>query len=115
MVSLSSTLCGVVRGRVGDEQTRIILEPSRKASGWFEKRGLVGEAMTHAIAARDFDRAARLVETNSESMITRGETSTLLGWLDLLPGDLVQSRPHLALARAWADISHNRIPEAKEY
>ncbi len=105
----------VLRGRLEHEQPDIIPELHRRASEWFEQRGLVREAMTHALASLDFERAARLVETHSEAMITRGETSTLLNWLDLLPVELVQSRPRLALAKAWADISHDRLPEAREY
>src|ERR1041384_1965558 len=105
----------VLRGRLEHEQPDIIPELHRRASGWFEQRGMVSEAMTHALASRDFERAARLVETHSEAMITRGETSTLLNWLDLLPVELVQTRPHLLLSKAWADISHDRMPEAKEY
>ena len=65
--------------------------------------------MGHALAARDFERAARLVEQTRVAMITRDELNTLLGWLEALPDELVRSRPPLCLAYAWVLVLTGQV------
>ncbi len=77
----------------------------RRASEWYERNELTGEAVSHALAAEDFGRAARLVEQAAEAVVKRGEWATLLGWFEALPDDLVRSRPRLCLYHAWALLS----------
>lgn len=75
----------------------------QRASEWYEKNGRVHEAVKHALAADDFNRVAFLVEqTDPANMILRGEVTTILGWLDALPNELIRSRPRLSLSYAWA-------------
>ena len=74
----------------------------RQASEWYEQNGLIAEAVGHALAASDFERATRLIERAAWSMLARCEMATLLGWLDALPDDLVRSRSQLGILRAWA-------------
>ena len=45
----------------------------------------------------------------------RGELATLRGWLDALPGDLVNSRPRLSLAYAWASAYSGRYDAIERY
>lgn len=72
-----------------------------RAADWFEKNDFAVEAVNHALSARDFDLAARLVEQNTYPLVTRGELTTLIGWIDALPGSL-NVRPQFLLAKAWA-------------
>jgi LuxR family maltose regulon positive regulatory protein len=72
----------------------------RRASEWYEHNGLVAEAVGHALAAADFERAARLVDQNAESMLRGGRLTTLLGWMDALPERTVRLRPRLYLFHA---------------
>jgi len=72
-----------------------------RASEWYEKNGLIAEAVGHALAAGDIQRVARLVEGNALATIYHGELTTLLGWLDALPQEVVHSRPWLCVAHAW--------------
>ena len=37
----------------------------------------------------------------AEGCWKRGELTTLLGWLEALPADVVRDRPRVALAHAW--------------
>jgi LuxR family maltose regulon positive regulatory protein len=73
-----------------------------RASEWFEQNGHLAEAVDHAFAARDFDRAANLVEQNVRDLFARSELQTIMNWVDALPGDLVQARPWLCVFYAWA-------------
>jgi len=73
-----------------------------RASEWFERNGLAAEAVNHALAARDYERAARLVERNTVDLFPRGELHTLLNWVKVLPEELARSRPWLCIYQAWA-------------
>lgn len=85
--------------RLGEPGLRTL---HRRASDWYERNGLIAEALDHALAARDFERAARLIEQVAWAMLTRGEMTTLLIWLDALPDELVRKRPWLCVFNAWA-------------
>jgi LuxR family maltose regulon positive regulatory protein len=78
-----------------------IRELHLRACEWHERNGLTAEAVSHALAAGDFERTAQLIERNSLAMVTRGELSTLLRWIDALPEELAQNRPWLCIHQAW--------------
>ena len=73
----------------------------RLASAWCARNNLLPEAIDHSLAATDFEIAAPLVEQMALDTLIRGEGATLQKWLGSLPDDLVESRPKLAIARAW--------------
>ncbi|UCC76197.1 MAG: hypothetical protein JSW37_11875, partial [Anaerolineales bacterium] len=73
-----------------------------QASEWYEENQLIPEAVSHALAAGDVKRVARLVEGNALAMVDHGELTTLLGWLAALPEEVLRSRPWLCIAHAWA-------------
>ncbi|MGD9002616.1 MAG: AAA family ATPase, partial [Anaerolineae bacterium] len=87
----------------------------RRASEWNEANSLTGAAVTHALAAEDFGRVAHLLEQAAWPMLTRGEMTTLLGWLDALPEDAVRARPRLGILRAWALALTGQLDEADSY
>jgi len=75
----------------------------RRASKWFEKNGLMVDAVSHALAAGDTERVANLVEGNAAlAMMDYGELNTLVSWLDTLPQEVACSRPWLCVFNAWA-------------
>jgi len=73
----------------------------RLASEWYESASFVEEAVTHAFAGQDLERAASLVEQNAMRMIIDGKHPTVSRWLELLPADLVWARPWLCVYHAW--------------
>jgi len=74
----------------------------RKASEWHEHNGLMAEAIDHALSAQDLERAADLVEQIAETTLMRSQVTTFLNWIDLLPDEMVRTRPTLCLFHAWA-------------
>jgi LuxR family maltose regulon positive regulatory protein len=74
----------------------------RRAMTWFEENGYPGEAMNHALAAKDFEHAAHLLDQHAYSLMTRGELNTLLRWTESLPELVIQSYPALLIKKAWA-------------
>lgn len=73
-----------------------------RAAGWFESHGMSAAAVSHALAAGDFDQAAQLIERVAVLMLTRGELVTLLAWIEALPVELARQRPGLCILQAWA-------------
>ena len=74
----------------------------RRASIWYEQNGLMAEAIGHALAARDLERAADLVEAAAKATLMRSEFATYRAWVDALPEEIVRRRPTLSLYYAWA-------------
>ena len=52
----------VLQARLLDEQPGQVPDLHRRASEWYEQNGELSEAVRHALAAGDFERAAGLVE-----------------------------------------------------
>jgi LuxR family maltose regulon positive regulatory protein len=74
----------------------------RRASEWYEQNGDMAEAIDHALAAGDFERAVHLVEQVAEATLMRSETVTFMNWVDKLPEELVRARPDLGVLHGWA-------------
>ncbi|UCC88540.1 MAG: hypothetical protein JSV81_04315, partial [Anaerolineales bacterium] len=73
-----------------------------RASTWYERNGLIPEAVTHALAAKDFKKAARLVEQIARQMLERSQLAQLMKWVDALPKEHVGALPWLCVYHAWA-------------
>ena len=67
----------------------------KRASEWYEQNNLMAEAIRHALAGTDFERAAGLIERSLPFMRQSRQESTLLGWLKALPDELFQHHPVL--------------------
>jgi LuxR family maltose regulon positive regulatory protein len=78
-----------------------INELHRKASAWYGTRGMIEEALNHALAAEDTNSAVRLIETTRHELLNIEDSSTLERWLNKLSDEVVRERPALLLARAW--------------
>ena len=74
---------------------------------------MVSEAVDHALAAGDEERAVKLVENDGIDLVANSQMATLIGLVGKLPPAVVQSDPRLQLALAWANIVLHRIPAAE--
>jgi LuxR family maltose regulon positive regulatory protein len=81
----------------------------RRASLWHQAAGSLEEAMVHAMAAQDFQRAASMIEENIVTMLSRSEAPVLLGWIEKLPEHIVQGRPWIDVYRANALALSGRL------
>lgn len=80
-----------------------IPELHRRASRWYEHDGFISEAIQHAVAAGDRDRAIHLIEQNGGSVLMRGEAVKLLQWIEAVESG-AYGRPWLVILKAWALI-----------
>jgi LuxR family maltose regulon positive regulatory protein len=98
----------------------------RRASQWYEQNGSPAEAIHHALAGGEFERAADLVE-QAAPVIRRGrQEASLLGWLRRLPEAVIRQRPALcnvyagallqngepAGVEAWLQAAENGLEQA---
>jgi LuxR family maltose regulon positive regulatory protein len=94
----------------------------RRASEWYEHNGSAADAIRHALAAEDFERAADLVELAVPAMRRSRQEATLLGWIRALPDELIHFRPVLSVHYAGALLlsgelegAHARLRDAERW
>ena len=87
-----------LRSHLGDDQRRGLHE---RAADYFDRQGLLAEAIEHALAAGSLDVAVRLVERGGRAAFEAGELATLLRWLEAIPPERSASSPELVWLRAW--------------
>jgi LuxR family maltose regulon positive regulatory protein len=90
-----------------------IRELHRRASRWHQGEGFLEEAMIHAMAAQDFERAASMIEENIARMLSRSEAPVLLGWIQKLPERIVRGRPWIDVYRASTLALSGRLEETE--
>lgn len=97
------------------EQPEHLLELRWRAGHWFEQAGLAVEAIGHYLASGDYESAAHLIEKVAWSMITRGELTTLDGWLKQLPPEIFDTCPALCLYYAWKLYLKHQFEQYEQY
>ena len=86
----------VLRARLLDEQPGQVPDLHRRASVWYERSGEQALAIGHALAARDFERAAGLIELAIPVLARSRQEATVRGWLELIPDEVARVRPVLS-------------------
>jgi LuxR family maltose regulon positive regulatory protein len=95
----------VLRARLLDEDPDRVRELHRRASVWFDAEGEPSEAVEHALAGRQFELAAQLIERAAPAMRQARLETTLRAWLEAVPEELLPDRPVLALALVGARMA----------
>jgi LuxR family transcriptional regulator, maltose regulon positive regulatory protein len=80
-----------------DEHPDRVAALHRRASQWYEQDGEPAQAIRHALAAGDVERAAGLVELAIPELRRSRQEATIRGWLDAIPDEVVRVRPVLAV------------------
>jgi LuxR family maltose regulon positive regulatory protein len=99
----------VLRARLNDEQPDRVPDLHGRATEWYERNGERSEAIRHALAARDLERAADLVELAIPAMRQSRQESTIRRWLEALPDSLIQVRPVLSVHYAGALLQFGQL------
>ena len=81
----------------------------RRASEWYEQNGSPVDAIRHALAGADFERAAGLIEQASPTMHKIRQESIVLGWMKALPENLFRARPVLSILYVGAIMSNGGV------
>ena len=99
----------VLHARLIDEQADGVSELHRRASAWFEQNDLPAEAIQHALLAKDFERAAALLERVWLAMDLSYQSAAWLRWAQQLPDDVIRAHPVLCLGYAWALLNGGEL------
>ncbi|MEI7742664.1 MAG: LuxR C-terminal-related transcriptional regulator [Chloroflexota bacterium] len=105
----------VLRARLADEQAGRLPELHRRASAWYEANQDRYEAIHHAMAGGDLERAADLVELAIPATVQARGEATLRRWLEALPDDLLRIRPVLSNAYAGSILVRGEVTGAGEW
>jgi LuxR family maltose regulon positive regulatory protein len=87
-------------------------ELHRRAALWYASQEFWTEAVQHAIAAGDSDRAISWIKNCAMALIKRGDLFTLLEWQRQFPDELMRSQSEVQLAIAWGLALALRFDEA---
>ena len=85
-----------------------------RAARWFAGKGLIEEGLKHAKAAGDSEMAACIIEDARLEALNTDKWPRLAKWLDGLPPDIENNRPHLLMCRAYVLMQSLRIAEITE-
>ena len=107
-------LADVMRQQLKASEPGLVPELHRRASRWHEQNGDTDESIQHALAARDWTRAASLMDEVSYEAWLNGEIVKLQGWVKALPESVSSMYPRLAIYYAWAAVVTGRYDESEK-
>jgi LuxR family maltose regulon positive regulatory protein len=106
---------GLLQERLTRTQPDRMTDLHRRASDWFARNDLPGEAVRHALAVQDWPRAADIIEKFSGEWPMRAGVPTTLGWLEAFPAQMRLDRPWLGLTYAWNLFMDNQLDRAEKF
>ena len=99
----------VLQARLREEQPDDAPVLHGRAGEWYEQNGQPADAVRHALAAGNFERAATMVERTLPAMRRSRQEAMLLGWLRALPDELLHARPVLSAVYAGALMQNGQL------
>lgn len=106
---------GLLRDRLATTRPDRLASLHQRASGWLAAHDLPEDAVRHALAGRDWTRAAELIERFSDQWPMRAGVATTLGWLESIPADIRLDRPMLGLTYAWNLFIGGQLDRAEAF
>jgi LuxR family maltose regulon positive regulatory protein len=104
----------LIRQRLRQTQLEQVPALHIRASVWYEQNGFIDQSIGHALRAEDVERAAVLIEQHVDAIWQRGEHTRLRRWLAGIPVELLSSKPHLCILRAWNLFTSGRLDAAEQ-
>lgn len=99
----------VLRAHLGKAQTEEMIALHCRASCWYWENDFPDEALHHALAAPDYEQAARLLELLWPTMERSRQSTRWLGWIRTVPVEIVQARPVLCAGYGWALLDQGEL------
>jgi LuxR family maltose regulon positive regulatory protein len=105
----------VLHARLLAEQPDRVPELHRRAGAWHAQHGEPSEAIRHALAGGDAERAADLVELAMPEARRNRQETTLRHWFRQLPEAVLRNRPVLRVGYAGAILVHGELDGVEEH
>jgi LuxR family maltose regulon positive regulatory protein len=102
----------LLRQRLQQQQPDKVADLNGRASVWYENNGQEIKAIQHALAAKDVERVADLLELAWPTMDITSQSAAWLGWAKTVPDEIVCTRPVLDVAYAWALLDEGDMAAA---
>ncbi|MEO6411655.1 MAG: LuxR C-terminal-related transcriptional regulator [Pedococcus sp.] len=99
----------VLQMHLRDERPSEVATLHSRACDWYDQAGEPAPAVRHALAAGDVARAADLVELAIPGERRARREATVVGWLDVIPPEVVRARPVLAMGFVSALMARNEF------
>jgi LuxR family maltose regulon positive regulatory protein len=90
----------VLRARLLREEPDRVDDLHRRASRWYEQHGNSPDAIRHAIAGQDYERAADMIEPAIPGLRQARQEATMRRWFEQLPDRVFEVRPVLSVGYA---------------
>ncbi|MEZ5410157.1 MAG: LuxR C-terminal-related transcriptional regulator [Acidimicrobiales bacterium] len=94
----------VLQARLLDEEPELVDQLHGRAAAWFEEAAEPAEAISHALAGHDTERAARLIELAAPALFQTRQELTARRWIAALPAELFPHRPVLSILAVGATM-----------
>jgi LuxR family transcriptional regulator, maltose regulon positive regulatory protein len=112
----------VLQAHLMEAQSELVSNLHQRASMWYEHNGMPHDAIRHALAAKDHEHAAGLIELARPEMDISYQSTIWLGWVKMLPEEIIHARPILCAGYAWAlldvgelEASETRLKDAERW
>ncbi len=105
----------VLESRLRQSQADQLPELHRRAARWYEDNHMAETAIRHALSGGDFEQVERILGRIGGQALTTGRWSTVLDWLDAIPGSFVRRSPELCLFYAWALLLTGKWEAVESY
>ncbi len=103
----------VLQARLMKERPEELPGLHQRASAWYEQNDFTADAVQHALAAQDFEGAARMIELAWAEMDRSRQSAIWLRWAKKLPDELIRVRPVLSVGCAWAFLDAGELEAAE--
>jgi len=87
----------------------------QRAIVWYEAENDLDNALAHALSAKNFERAADLIEQIAKTLDMQNQQAELSAWLDELPLEILYMRPWLCVYHAWSCYWTGRREEEEKW
>ena len=91
----------ILRLELERREPGLVPELHRRAYAWHRASGTTDEAIHHALAARMFGEAGRLITETWVHYANSGRTASVLEWLTRFPEELLDADRRLLVVKAW--------------
>jgi LuxR family transcriptional regulator, maltose regulon positive regulatory protein len=100
----------VLRGQLTATEPGLVPALHARASAWHQAHGSTDEAVTHALASGDSDRATDLIARHFHTYNDSGRGATIRHWLRKLGDDRIAASPLAAHCAAWTAAMSGDLP-----
>ena len=103
----------ILRVELERREPGLVPELHRRAYAWHRASGTVDEAIHHALAARVYGEAGRLIAESWVHYANAGRTGSVLEWLARFPPEVLDADRQLLLVKAWVLAMRGREHEMR--